>query len=88
MGKQSWLKIGSKTRTQAGQSVHVSGMVLAAGLLGLGIFLAARWGMPYGSFVLMSAFLHATAIYLIGRSLRRILDRRSVNRERVGLTGT
>lgn len=86
----TWVKSGdgqviglsSRLRTQAGQVVHVAGMLLAAAQLVIGIWLAIQWGPPYGSLALLSAFLHATATYLIGRSIRRLINRRRTDRER------
>lgn len=75
------LRFNSQLRTQTGQTAHAAGMILAAVQLAFGVFLAFKWGMPYGSLALLSAFFHATAIYLIGRSLRRIVDRRISRRE-------
>lgn len=82
MTRKTLLNLSNNVRTLSGKSVHTAGMVAAAALLATGIYLAIVWGMPYGSFALMSAFMHATAVYLIGRSLRRIIDRRSVRRPR------
>lgn len=80
MARQTFLSVSSNVRTQTGRIAHVTGMVLAACLLAIGVYLAATWDLPYGSYALLSAFMHATAVYLIGRSIRRIVDRRSAMR--------
>lgn len=82
------IKVSSEIRTQAGQTVHVIGMLLAAAQLLLGISLAAAWGLQNGSFVLLSACFYAIATYLIGRSIRRLIDRRSRVRNKTSNTAT
>ena len=74
------MKLSSRVRTEAGKTLHVAGMVLAATQLAWGIYFAFNWGMPYGGFVLMSSFCYATGIYLVGRIGRRLVNRRARDR--------
>lgn len=77
------MRLSSKFRTEAGKTLHATGMVLAATQLAWGIHFAFDWGMPYGGFVLISAFCYATGIYLVGRIGSRIVNRRARDRSRL-----
>lgn len=66
----------AELRTRIGRSAHLLGMTGAALLLAYGIWLALLWQDHYGALALLSGFCYATTVYLIGRSLRRLIDRR------------
>lgn len=74
------IRMSSDFRTNAGRTAHVVGTVLAFLQLGLAIWLAIEWGMPYGSLTLLSGFCYATSTYVAGRIFRQIVDRRSTRR--------
>jgi hypothetical protein len=67
-------KSAAVSRPQVGKAVHLTGMALAAYMLVYAVWLAILWRDTYGALALMSGFCHATVAYLVGRSLRRILD--------------
>ncbi len=71
-------------RTRIGKTALAVGMASAAFLLAYGIWVAFVWRESYGVVLLFSGLCYATAVYLIGRTLRRVVDRRRRQAARPG----
>jgi hypothetical protein len=71
-------------RTRIGKTALAVGMASAAFLLAYGIWAALVWRENYGVVLLFSGLCYATAVYLISRTARRVVDRRRRQAPRPG----
>lgn len=64
-------------RTRIGKAALAVGVAFAILLLAYGIWVAAIWRESYGIVLLFSGLCYASAVYLLSRTMRRLVDRRS-----------
>ena len=69
------------SRVRIGRAVHALGMAVAASLLIYAVWLAILWQDTYGALALVSGSCYAIVAYLVGRSVRRVIDPNCRNRE-------
>lgn len=63
-------------RTRLGKSALVVATAAAVFLLAYGIWVAFIWRENYGVILLLAGVCYATSVYLIGRTVQGVVDRR------------
>ena len=71
-------------RTRIGKAALAVGVASAAFLLAYGVWVALVWRESYGVVLLFTGLCYATAVYMISRTVRQVVDRRRKDRPRPG----
>ena len=67
------------TRTRIGKTALAFGVASSILFLCYGIWVATVWRDSFGIVLLFSGLCYATAVYLLSRTMRRLVDRRRRN---------